>query len=58
MCISRLMVKSKTGRAMLSAILSDMERLHSNEHNKNFELGLGEGDRMRKRRPMRLKVCF
>lgn len=43
---------------MLSAILSDMERLHSNEHNKNFELGLGEGDRMRKRRPMRLKVCF
>ncbi|ORY95652.1 spinocerebellar ataxia type 10 protein domain-domain-containing protein [Syncephalastrum racemosum] len=35
----RLMIKSKTGRTMLYAILDDMDRLHSQEHNKNFELG-------------------
>ncbi|KAI9498139.1 spinocerebellar ataxia type 10 protein domain-containing protein [Zychaea mexicana] len=33
------MVKAKPGRAMLNAILDDLERLHSDEHNKNFELG-------------------
>lgn len=36
---SRLLAKSKIGRAMLAALLDDLERLHDNQESKNFELG-------------------
>ena len=36
---SQIMVNAKTGVAMLNSILNDLERLHNDEQNKNFELG-------------------
>ncbi|KAI9245227.1 spinocerebellar ataxia type 10 protein domain-containing protein [Phascolomyces articulosus] len=35
----QIMVKAKMGQALLNAILNDLEQLHSDEQNKNFELG-------------------
>ncbi|KAG2224314.1 hypothetical protein INT45_012883 [Circinella minor] len=37
--LCQIMVNAKTGVAMLNSILNDLERLHSDEQNKNFELG-------------------
>ncbi|KAI8139561.1 spinocerebellar ataxia type 10 protein domain-containing protein [Fennellomyces sp. T-0311] len=36
---SRVMVKAKTGRSMINAILNDLERLHNDEQSRNFEIG-------------------
>lgn len=36
---SELLVTRKIGKDIIAAILGDIERLHSNEESKNFELG-------------------
>ena len=36
---SDLLVSKPIGQGIIAAILGDIERLHGNEENKNFELG-------------------
>lgn len=36
---SDLLVSRKMGQDIIAAILGDIERLHGNEQDKNFELG-------------------